>query len=101
MRAGHPFDYLRAGFELTRLGIEAQAVVTMRLMGMTGTWNTPFDESYRMWREKPPVFVEAMGRAAEAAIRGEAPTRVASAAIAPLSRDAAQNRKRLAARGPV
>ncbi len=94
-----PFDLLRAGFEVTRLGVEANAVIWMRMMGASGAWNTPFDESYRMWREKPQAFTEAMGRGLEAAMRGAPPSGVISASIAPLSRDAANNRARLAERG--
>lgn len=94
-----PFDMARAGFEMAKLGVEANAVVWMRVMGMGGAWNTPFDESYRMWREKPAAFTEAVGRGMEAAMRGQAPDRVMSAAIAPLSRDATENRARLTGRG--
>jgi len=99
MTQSAPFDMARAGFEMAKLGVEASAVVWMRMMGMGGTWNTPFDESYRMWREKPSAFTEAMGRGVEAALRGQAPDRVISATIAPLSRDASENRARLTARG--
>ncbi len=94
-----PFDVMRAGFEVTRLGVEANAVIWMRMMGATGAWNTPFDESYRMWREKPSTFTEAMGRGMEAAMRGAPPSTVISATVAPLSRDAAENRMRLSDRG--
>ena len=94
-----PFDGMKSGFELARLAVESQAVVTMRLMGMGGAWNTPFDETYRMWREKPAAFAESAGRGVEAALNGQPPDRVMSAMVAPLSRDAASNRERLAQRG--
>lgn len=99
MRHVTPFDMARTGFEMTQLGVEAGAVVWMRVMGMSGAWNTPFDESYRMWREKPGAFTEAMGRGMEAAMKGHAPDVVMSASIAPLHRDASENRARLAERG--
>ncbi len=94
-----PFDLWRAGFELARLGVESHSVIWMRMMGMTGAWNTPFDESYRMMREKPQAFVEAAGRGVEAAMRGKTPPTVMLATVAPLNRDAAENRRRLADRG--
>jgi len=100
MSQSGPFDMARAGFEMAKLGVEASAVVWMRMMGMGGAWNTPFDESYRMWREKPGAFTEALGRGAEAAMRGAPPASVLSATIAPLSRDASENRARLSGRGP-
>lgn len=94
-----PFDAMRSGFQVAQLAVESQAVVTMRLMGMGGAWNTPFDESYRMWREKPAAFTEAAGRAVEAAMKGQPPSAVVSAMVAPLNRDAARNRVRLSDRG--
>ncbi|RMA42072.1 antifreeze protein [Rhodophyticola porphyridii] len=95
-----PFDYWRTGFELAQLGVEASSVVWMRMMGLAGVWNTPFDESWRMMREKPGAFVEATGRGVEAMLRGQPPASVVSATVAPLNRHAATNRRRLARRGP-
>ena len=94
-----PFDLFRAGFALTRLGVEAQSVIWMRMMGLSGAWNTPFDESYRMMREKPQAFFESAGRGVEAAMRGKLPPAVVMASVEPLSREAAENRQRLAKRG--
>ncbi len=99
MTQNSPFDIARAGFELLHLGVESNAVIWMRVMGMSGAWNTPFDESYRMWREKPGAFTEAMGRGIEAAMDGQTPANVISATIAPLHRDASENRERLTQRG--
>ncbi len=94
-----PFDIWRAGFEVARLGVEAHAVICMRTLGMTGAWNTPFDETWRMWREKPDAFVVAMGRGAEAILQGKTPERVMSEVLVPLTIEATQNRQRLSARG--
>lgn len=99
MKIDTPFDLMQAGFRLTQLGIEAQAVIWMRGMGATGVWNTPFDEGWRAFREKPDAFVEAMGRATEAAIGGKGAHGVITAAVDPLARHAGQNRKRLEERG--
>jgi hypothetical protein len=94
-----PFDAWRAGLELARLGIEAQAVVWLRSLGATGAWNTPFDEGWRAFREKPDAFAEALAGAAEATLRGKGPVQVVTAATAPLHRRAQANRKRLEKRG--
>jgi hypothetical protein len=94
-----PFDAWRAGLEMARLGIEAQAVIWLRGMGAAGAWNTPFDEGWRALREKPDAFAEAMGRAAEAAIRGQGAAQVVRAAADPLTRRAQENRRRLEDRG--
>lgn len=95
-----PFDLWQAGFRMAQLGVEAQAVMAMRLMGLGGAWNTPFDEGWRMLREKPDAYVESWGRATEAAMRGKPPTRIMSAALDPLTRRTSSNRRRLAGRGP-
>ncbi|MEM9318521.1 MAG: antifreeze protein [Pseudomonadota bacterium] len=94
------FRMWKAGFDVARLGLEANAVMWMRVLGMGGAWNTPFDESWRMWREKPQAFVEATGRASEALMRGKTPDLALSAAVIPLARIARGNRQRLARRGP-
>ncbi len=99
MRIVTPFDAWRAGLEMARLGIEAQAVLWLRTMGATGAWNTPFDEGWRALREKPDAFAEALGRAAEAASRGQPAPLVISAAVGPLTRAAQENRRRLEGRG--
>ena len=99
MTKGDPFGYLGAGFRVVQLGVEAHAVVWMRMMGLAGAWNTPFDEGYRMWREKPDAFAEALGRATQEAWRGSGPDRVVTAMVGPLTQEAAANRQRLEDRG--
>jgi hypothetical protein len=61
MRMLTPFDAWRAGLEMARLGIEAQAVIWLRGIGAAGAWDTPFDEGWRALREKPEAFAEAIG----------------------------------------
>ncbi|MCU4654743.1 hypothetical protein N8I71_18040 [Roseibacterium sp. SDUM158016] len=99
MRFVTPFDAWRAGLDLARLGIEAQGVIWLRGLGAAGAWNTPFDEGWRAMREKPGAFAEALGRATEAAIRGQGAAQVVSAAVDPLARHARDNRTRLEERG--
>lgn len=94
-------DMWRLGAEMTRLGMEANAVIWMRMMGMAGLWNVSALEDGRMLAEKPEAFRDAGMRAGRAAMGGNAPDRIVSAAIKPLARKAAANRRRLAKRGPA
>lgn len=93
------FGAWRAGFEVTRLGIETQAVLWLRSLGAAGAWNTPFDEGWRAVREKPDAFAEALARATEAAMGGKGAAQVVSAAVQPLTERVRENRSRLEERG--
>lgn len=99
MRFLSPFDLWQAGFRVAQLCFEAQAVIAMRTLGAGGVWNTPFDEGWRAWREKPDAFLEALGRATQAGMAEQGPSSVLSAAVDPLARYAGENRKRLEGRG--
>jgi hypothetical protein len=99
MKVFTPFDAVSAGLALTRLGIEAQGVIWLRGLGAAGAWNTPFDEGWRAFREKPDAFAEAMAGAAQAAMRGQGTAQVVSAAVGPLTQRARDNRERLQSRG--
>jgi hypothetical protein len=94
-----PFDAWRAGLGPARLGIEAQAVVWLRGLGAAGAWNTPFDEGWRPWREKPDAFAAALAEAAQALLRGQGAVQVVAAATDPLTRRVRDNRARLEGRG--
>lgn len=99
MKVFTPFDAVSAGLALTRLGIEAQGVIWLRGLGAAGAWNTPFDEGWRAFREKPDAFAEAMVSATQAAIRGHGTAQVVAAAVEPLTERARHNRARLEERG--
>jgi len=99
MKVVTPFDVMSAGLALTRLGIEAQGVIWLRGLGAAGAWNTPFDEGWRAFREKPDAFTEAMVGATQAAARGKGSAEVVVAAVEPLTERARGNRKRLEDRG--
>ncbi|MDG4650029.1 hypothetical protein P6F26_16400 [Roseibacterium sp. SDUM158017] len=99
MKGITPFDAWRAGAQMARLGVEVHAVLWLRGLGAAGAWNTPFDEGWRAFREKPEAFAEALGRAAEAAMRGQGAPEVISAAVDPLTRRVRDNRARLEGRG--
>lgn len=99
MKVYTPFDAMSAGLALTRLTIEAQGVIWLRGLGAAGAWNTPFDEGWRAFREKPDAFAEAMVGATQAAMRGQGTAQVVTAAVDPLTQRARDNRERLESRG--
>ncbi|SNS34379.1 hypothetical protein SAMN04488078_101193 [Antarctobacter heliothermus] len=76
---------------------EAQAVITMRVLGMAGLWSVKPDEATRMVREKVEHFPRAFQAATQAAIKGGDPL---GAAIGPLHRQTRANVIRLSRRGP-
>ncbi|SFP54208.1 antifreeze protein [Tranquillimonas alkanivorans] len=100
-RPATPIDGMRAGLALWRMAVDAQAVVGLRVMGMAGLWAVAPGETTRMVTEKAPAFAEAQWAAWAAAMRGERPDEVMSAWVAPISRTAGANARRLWKRGPT
>ncbi len=82
---------------LAWMTIEAQAVISMRLMGMAGLWSVSPRENALMVSEKSAALAKSMNAASLAALSGG---NVMSAAIAPFRRKTRSNVKRLAKRGP-
>lgn len=78
---------------------EAQAVISMRLLGMAGVWSVPKSEDARMVSEKVHAMTKAMTDASKAAMEGKAPDEVIAASIKPLRKATRANSKRLAKRG--
>jgi hypothetical protein len=94
------FDYLSTGAKVWRLGVETNSVIMLRMMGMAGVWNTPFDENWRMVAEKPKAFLKAGTNGVLAAMEGKDAVKVVDASLKPLNRATTSNRQRLAKRGP-
>ena len=99
MRHTNVFDYLSAAASVCHLAFEAQNVVALRVMGLAGIWNTPFDESWRMMAEKPKTFLVSGSEGAAALLSGKSPDKVVSATLEPLQQAARDNRVRLSERG--
>ena len=101
----NPFSVSMALFQVgvasAQMLVEAQAVITMRLWGMAGLWSVTPAENMRMLTEKPVALSRAGSAAAQAAMRGATPDKVAEAWIRPITRRARANRRRLAKRGPA
>ncbi|MHC0053985.1 antifreeze protein [Actibacterium sp. D379-3] len=94
-----PIDLWRTGLELWHLSLEAQMVVTMRVMGMAGIWSVTPNETQRMFGEKLPAFIDAALAAHNSASRGERPDQILVAAIRPIRGETYANSRRLARRG--
>ena len=90
-----PADYIRTGFALWALAFEAQTVIAYRSLGLWGVTTPAPDENSRMIEEKTPAFVAAALDASRAAWGGKRPDQIANAWIAPLTRKARANRRRL------
>jgi hypothetical protein len=101
-RSSHatPADLALLGFGLSTLWAEAAMVMGMRMMGMAGLWSVRPDEAARMVAEKAPAFQTAAVAGASAAWAGKRPDQIAAAVMAPLTRTARANRRRLAKAGP-
>lgn len=101
MARGHNFfTPYYVGLELWRIGMEAQAVITMRTLGMMGMWATRPQEVARMIREKPEAAAAAWFAASRAAMGGGGTEAVVRAALRPLGRKTGSNMRRLARLGP-
>lgn len=94
------WGFWSVGVHTAQMMLEAQTVMTLRLLGMAGIWTTAPTESVRMVLEKPGAFIRAASSATEAAISGKRPDQIAEAAIRPLRRKTRANSRRLARAGP-
>lgn len=91
-------DTMRLGWAMTRLSLDAQEVVALRLAGLAGFWVLPPGETTRMVAEKGPAFVDAWSRGAVALTRGATSSAAIGASLRPLSRKARANKRRLSSR---
>lgn len=96
----NPFLPVLLGFQAARIGLEAQAVIALRLAGMAGLWNTPKGENSRMVQEKAEAAIEAGQAVTLAALAGKGPAQVLQAGMDEIGKHTAGNMKRLARRGP-
>lgn len=97
----NPLLPVMLGFQVARIGLEAQSVIAMRLAGMAGLWNTPPGEMNRMVSEKAFAAIEATSAAAQATLAGQGPIRAFQAGVEEIGRHTAANVKRLGQHGSV
>lgn len=95
-----PYDLFRTGSEIALMAVEAQSVIALRLMGLSGLWSVTPRESLRMVSEKGPAFRDASMAAVAAAMGGKRPDEIVDAAVKPLRRKTRANVRRLSRRGP-
>ena len=87
---------MQAGFILA----EANAVISMRLLGMAGMWSVSPSENARMVSEKVYASTRALTDASKIALSGGRVDEISSAAMKPIRQKTRANTKRLAKRGP-
>ena len=85
--------------QIAFMAAEAQAIVSMRVLGMAGVWSVPPSEKTRMVSEKVKAMTKSNGNAVAAALRGGTPDEVFAAAIKPYRQQTRANTRRLTRRG--
>jgi len=91
----NPIAYFALHSQATRLMMDTQTVMAIRLMGMSGFVPSRTDENYVMMAEKGPAMMRALAAGNAALMAGKSPDKILSAAIKPLARKVSANRKRL------
>ena len=84
-------NWLTLGF----LTAEAQAVMTMRMLGMMGLWPVAQKEVDRMLNEKPAALLAAQIRMAKAISHGQSPDAVIATGLKPFRQAPRANARRL------
>ena len=92
-----PMAIWKSGFDAWRMMAEAQTVIALRMMGMSGLWKLGDGETTLMFTEKQQAFTQSAFDGALAAMRGQPPERILAAAVRPLGRKTSANAKRLGA----
>ncbi|WP_415182020.1 antifreeze protein [Phaeovulum sp.] len=95
-----PFAPFALCMDIAKIGMEAQSVVTYRLAGLMGLWDTPPSEVNRMFAEKQRAMVWSVGAAQRAVFAGKSPEAVMRAGLKPIGKRTAANARRLARLGP-
>ena len=91
----YPVNLVSLSTKAILLAFEAQTVMALRLMAISGLIPQKTGENNRMVAEKLPALSKANVAASKAIMAGKRPDQVISAALAPISRKVRANRKRL------
>ena len=91
----NPFAMLRPAVEASKMMIEAQTVIALRLAGMAGIWPMGPQENRRMVEEKVAAVTESVRAVAVAGMTGRSASAVAMAGIRPLRSRTKANASRL------
>jgi len=95
-----PFDWWRGALTFGAIMAEAQMVIAMRMMGMSGWWNVDPAETRRMVAEKVRAAGEAGRAASGVLLRGGGAAALTTATLRPVRRRTRDNLRRLHKRGP-
>ncbi|QBX35211.1 antibiotic ABC transporter [Paracoccus liaowanqingii] len=90
-----PASQIRLVTQFSRMAIEAQMVIGMRMAGMMGLITQSPGEPFRMIAEKQAAASEAMFAMASAGMRGHSTERMLSAGMRPYGRRTRANSRRL------
>jgi hypothetical protein len=93
-----PFDYMAPAMTMTRMLLEAQTVIALRMMGMAGVLPARPGETTRMVTEKVAAAQDAGVAMARAAMAGASPAAITSAGLKPVRRRTRANVARLTRR---
>ena len=80
------------------LAVEAQTVITLRMMGMSGLWPVTAGENNRMFREKASALMASQIGMTKAAMSLQNPQDVVAAGLKPYRRKTRSNARRLTRR---
>lgn len=87
--------------QAAQIGMEAQAVIALRMAGFAGLWQLPPEEATRMVVEKAEAAVDAFSAVTQAAFEGAAPETVLAAGMSEIGRRTAGNLERLSRLAPM
>jgi len=99
MQPFYPVTAWANALQIAFMAAEAQAIVSMRVLGMAGVWSVPPSEKTRMISEKVNAMTKSNGNAVAAVLRGGTPDEVFAAAIKPYRQQTRANTRRLTRRG--
>jgi hypothetical protein len=91
-------DMMRLQMDTALMLTDAQTVIGLRVLGMTGMLRAAPGENVRMVTEKHSAFAEAGIAATEALMSGKSPAQVYDAALQPIGRHTRANSRRLTPR---
>lgn len=94
--AGSP---IRLMMQMTRIAVDSQLIIGLRLAGMMGFMAQSPGEPFRMVAEKQAAASESIFAMAQAASRGASADRVMSAALRPYGKRTRANSRRLTRTG--
>ena len=90
-----PFDYMRPAIEASKMMVEAQQVIALRMAGMAGVWSMGPHENQRMVDEKVEAMTESVQAVFTAGMAGKTAGAVALAGLQPLRQRTKANASRL------